>query len=600
MVTSSSDPRQGRCRLRLGSLRFGLLPAGMVASALLGLGVERLSAADDPASGGGRPAPTITLAAGGRSAYRILVPRQAPLPVRFAAEELQKYLKRISDADLPLTEPDESDTALLVTEGQSLAGELAGLRARLADRGEDGYLMCRLGKRIVLAGNSPRATLYAVYHFLEKYLGCGWCAPGDDTVPRRDVVQLETVDEAVGPPAFLMRQIILFPYGGEWLQKNNLPHTDWLAKNRFNWAHPAPNGPYSWERNRSRHVLVPEVERRGLSLEVGGHTFNTWIPRDQYATDHPEFFAVKPEGDRATDGSDVSRGGLCLSHPDVVQTVADNMIRWLDENPEVDAVDLWHNDSHLFCRCANCTPPTPPELPPEVRYTRTYVRFCNQVAEAVGRRHPRVLINALAYAHTTVCPPEVDRLHDQILLGLCLFPRPSQRTMRPLETSPQDLDRKLRGQLLAWPQVARHFYVYEYYTIGDKLQRWSMVSMLCEDLRYFSRLGVRGISSDQWGPGWYPLNMYAFAKLAWNPALTREEIIAEFCSKYYGRAAGTMTAYWHALEEGLRESWDTSGPIDWRDQRRRALATTALAEADDPQSAARIRSTAKLYQLVLP
>jgi len=580
--------------------RLGRLSSGIVAISLIALGAEQASAGKEPAAGVGSPSQRIALADGGRSDYRILVTPQAPLPVRFAADELQKYVKLISGAELPITPQCDGDTVIVVAEGGALEGDLGGLRDRLTGRGEDGYLMRTLGRRVVLAGNSPRATLYAVYHFLEEHLGCAWCAPGDDTVPRRNVVQLAEFDEAVGPPAFPMRQIILYPYGGEWLKKNNLPHTDWLAKNRFNWAHPAPNGPYSWERNRSRQVLVPEVKRRGLYLEVGGHTFNTWIPSDQYAADHPEYFAVRPEGGRAMDGTDVSRGGLCISNPDVVRTVAGNMIRWLDENPEVDAVDLWHNDSNLFCRCVKCTPPAPQETPPEVRYTQSYARFCNEVAERVGRRHPRVLINALAYAHTTACPPDLGRLHDQILLGLCLFPRPSQRTMRPLETSPQDLDRRLRAQLLAWPKVASHFYVYEYYTIGEKEKRWSMVSMICEDLRYFRKLGVQGISSDQWGPGWYPLNMYAYARLTWNPRLSGDQIVSEFCAKHYGRAAGTMVAYWSALEEGLRESWTSTGPIDWRDGRRLELARKALKEADNPQIESRVRNTARLHQLALP
>ena len=558
-------------------------------------------AAGNAAEDASPPSQKLTLAENGRSDYHIIVSGQS-LPVRFAAEELQKYVKAISGAELPITGRAQGDRVILVTEGKSLDRDLARLKTRLAGRGEDGYLMYSQGRQLILAGNSPRAALYAVYHFLEKYLGCGWCAPGDDTVPRCDRIEIPSLDETVAPPAFSMRQIILFPYGGPWLKKNNLPHTDWLAKNRMNWAHPAPNGPYSWERNQSRQVLVPEVERRGLYLEVGGHTFNTWIPADRYAADHPEYFAVKRDGSRATDGTDVSRGGLCISNPELVKTLAGNIIRWLDENPEVDAVDLWHNDTarDLFCRCPHCTPPAPQGVPPEVAYTRTYIQFCNQVADLVGRRHPRVLVNALAYGQTTVCPADAPRAHDQILLGLCLFPRPSQRTMCPLETSPQDLDEKLRAQLLAWPKVAKNFYVYEYYTIGESYQRWSMVSMICEDLRYFHKLGIQGISSDQWGPGWYPLNMYAFARLTWNPGLTRDEIISDFCARYYGRAAGTMTAYWNALEEGLRESWTTTLPIDWRDARRLELARKALAEAGDPRIESRIRSTASLHQLALP
>lgn len=500
----------------------------------------------------------------------------------------------MSGAELPIVSQDAGDLAIVVAEGASLEGDLTALRTALAGRGEDGYLMRTVGERLVLTGNSPRATLYAVYHFLETYLGCGWCVPGEDTVPQREVVQVAALDEAVGPPAFSMRQIIVFPYGDQLLKKNNVPHTDWLAKNRLNWAHPAPNGPYSWERNRSREVYVPEVERRGLYLEVGGHTFNTWIPADKYAAAHPEYFAVTQNGGRTTDGTHAS--GLCISNADVVQTVADNMRRWLDDNPEVDAVDLWHNDSLTYCQCPECTPPGSAEA----GYTRSYVKFCNQVAERVGQRHPKVLINALAYAHTTDCPPDVERLHDQILLGLCLFPRPTQRTMCPIETSTQSLDTQLRARLLAWPKVARHFYVYEYYTIGEDLKRWSMVSMICEDMRYFRTLGIEGISSDQWGPGWYPLNMYAYAKLSWNPELTHDQIIHDFCTKYYGRAAETMEAYWNALEEGLRESWTTATPIDWRDAKRLELAKKALAEASDRQTEARVRDTARLHQLAFP
>lgn len=578
---------------------LGRLLLAAVTVSLASLAADLVFAAEEAAARGTPTPERIVLAQDGKTEYCIVVASQAAAPVRFAAEELQKYLKKISGVELPIAHQCTTDRAIFVSQGQSLPKELADLRTELAGRGEDGYLTRTVGPRLALAGNSPRATLYAVYHFLEKRLGCGWCAPDDDTVPRLNVVQVAAFDEAVGPPAFSMRQIIVFPYGGALLKKNNLPHNDWLAKNRFNWSHPAPNGPYFWERNQSRKVFTPEVKRRGLYLEVGGHTFNTWIPADRYAASHPEFFAMKKDSTRATDGTDVSRGGLCITNPDVVKTVADNMIGWLDENPEVDAVDLWHNDSYLYCHCPQCTPPATANSAAEVGYTRSYVKFCNQVAGLVAKRHPKVLINALSYAHTTVCPSGVDRLDDQVLLGLCLFPRPSQRTMCPLETSTQKLDEKLRAQLLLWPKVAKNFYVYEYYTIGQSLKRWSMVSMIREDLRYFRRLGIQGVSSDQWGPGWYPLNMYAFGRLMWNPDLTCEEIVQEFCGKYYGRAAGTMAAYWNALEEGLRESWTTTTAIDWRDAKRLELLKQALIEAKDQQIEVRIRSTAAMHQLKL-
>jgi hypothetical protein len=556
------------------------------------------AAGADPQGGGGEPdGRAIRLAEEGRSDYTIVIAKDAPVPVKFAAEELQKYLLQITGVRLPIAADADAEAAICVGESKLLAAEVDRLRADLRPRGEDGYRMLSQGKRIVLVGNSPRATLYAVYHFLEKYLGCGWCAPGEDTVPRQARLRIPPFDERVGPPALAMRQIILYPYGGQWLKKNNLPHTDWLVKNRFNWAHPAPNGPYSWERNRSREVLVPEVEKRGLYLEVGGHTFNTWLPPDQYAQAHPDYYAVLDGGRRAVEATE--RAGLCLSHAEVAPQVAANIIRWLDENPEVDAVDLWHNDSDTYCRCPQCTSQAAPESEARTAYTRTYIRFANRVAGLVAQRHPQVLLNFLAYAHTTNCPPGAERLANNVLVGLCLFPRPSQRTMRPLETSPQPLDSNLRVQIPAWQKLAKHFYIYEYYTFSPQQKIWSMVSMLCEDLRYFQRTGVTGISSDQWGPNWYPLNMYAFGKLTWNPQLKPDEIIDDFCAKYYGRAGRTMAAYWGLLEQGLRESWNTQTPIAWRDAQRRELIQQALSQADSPTVADRIRATAALHQLPL-
>ncbi|MFM8984964.1 MAG: DUF4838 domain-containing protein [Planctomycetia bacterium] len=559
-------------------------------------GFRPWSACGEEAAGGPVPgADAIRLAEDGRSDYSIAVGADPPAPVAFAAAELQKYLLQITGVRLPIVPDAAGEAVVCVGAGGRLPEAFAELRADLRSRGEDGYLMCSMGRRIVLVGNSPRATLYAVYHFLEKHLGCGWCVPGDDTVPRRPSVRLPPFDDRVGPPAMAMRQIVIFPYGGEWLAKNNLPHTDWLAKNRFNWAHPAPNEPYSWERNRSREAYVPEVEKRGLYLDVGGHTFNTWLPPDEHARTHPEYFAVLDQGGRAVESTE--KAGLCLSHPDVAPRMAQNIIRWLDENPEVDVVDIWHNDSYTYCHCPKCTPGGATETESRAAYTRTYIRFANQVAGLVAERHPRHLLNLLAYAHTINCPPDAERLRDNVLVGLCLFPRPTQRTMRPLETSPQRLDGNLRRQIPAWRKQAKNFYVYEYYTFSPQEKVWSMVSMLADDIRYFQRLGIDGISSDQWGPHWYPLNMYAFGKLLWNPRLEPEEIIADFCARHYGRAGATMAAYWGLLEEGLRESWNTETAVDWRDEKRLALIRRALSEADGPTEADRIRATAELHQL---
>ena len=111
----------------------------------------------------------------------------------------------------------------------------------------------------------------------------------------------------------------------------------------------------------------------------------------------------------------------------------------------------------------------------------------------MAQRHPKVLVNFLAYSHVTDCPAGAEPLGDNVLVGLCLFPRPTQRTMRPLETSPQELDRNLRPQIPAWQKLSKHFYIYEYYTLSNRheawkmVKFWSMVSMIREDIGFLRR-----------------------------------------------------------------------------------------------------------------
>ena len=334
----------------------------------------------------------MVLVDAGQSRYTIVVSADATLPVKFAAEELQKYLLQMSCARLPIATDASVEPAILVGEGVIAPGDREAVQASLKDRGEDGYLMRSLGGRLILTGNSPRATLFAVYHFLEK-LGCGWRIPGDDTVPRRTTIRLAPFNEAVGPPAFTLRKIVLFPYGyvrirgGDFMKTHNLPHTDWAAKNRLNWVHPGPNGPGLWEKNRSREVLVPEVERRGLMLEVGGHTFNTFLPADRYGKTHPDYYALKADGARAAAADKNGFVSICLSNPDVSRQMAENINQWLDENPEVDCVDLWHDDQTVkdYCRCPQCTSASSTEAEAQAAYVKSYIRFTNQVAALVGR-----------------------------------------------------------------------------------------------------------------------------------------------------------------------------------------------------------------------
>lgn len=106
------------------------------------------------------------------------------------------------------------------------------------DLGEEGFLIRSLRdggrKYLIIRGASPRATLYAVYHYLEKCCRVGFFADGEQ-VPRLERIPAEGLD-LVERPRWPMREYMMdceytsYWWGPEeWKQE-----VDWAAKHKFN------------------------------------------------------------------------------------------------------------------------------------------------------------------------------------------------------------------------------------------------------------------------------------------------------------------------------------------------------------------------------
>ena len=83
---------------------------------------------------------------------------------QFAAEELQRYLEKITGEKVSLgNQAPESAVTLCVGTGLEEQATL----------GEEGYTLRSIEDGLSLTSGGPRGTLYAVYDFLER-LGCRW------------------------------------------------------------------------------------------------------------------------------------------------------------------------------------------------------------------------------------------------------------------------------------------------------------------------------------------------------------------------------------------------------------------------------------------
>ncbi len=178
-----------------------------------------------------------------------------------AAEELQKYIKGISGVDLRIfkdgSSKNEWSKAQKRRDNVILIGrpKTNSKIKELCDKGQvklscdypglDGFIVRTIadksvdnGYYLVLGGSTDRATLYAVYHFLENVCKCGFFEDGD-YIPKKKIISMPNLD-IVERPYFPARQSIqgcaLF-YSMAWWNWNDWKQElDWMAKKKFNIA----------------------------------------------------------------------------------------------------------------------------------------------------------------------------------------------------------------------------------------------------------------------------------------------------------------------------------------------------------------------------
>ena len=156
----------------------------------------------------------LPIAAQGVAQASIVIGQRASEVEKFAAAELQKYLKAISGAGLPIATYGTEDRSLgriligTPASNQGLRG-LEGVLRPFAGPGADGFVgqTLRQGNQqaLLLASNQPRGVLFAVYGFLEECLGVrffGFDGAGE-IIPLQPTINLDAIDLRRRPRFFL-------------------------------------------------------------------------------------------------------------------------------------------------------------------------------------------------------------------------------------------------------------------------------------------------------------------------------------------------------------------------------------------------------------
>ena len=479
----------------------------------------------------------------------------------FAAGEMTNFLSRAFGRAIPLvTSPTPGKTAVVV--GANAWSEAAEIDVGNLPR--DGFVVRAVPGRVFVAGRDmagpfdpagdfkggEKATLFGVYDFLERYVGCRFYFPGEigEVVPRVASVSVPEGERAEAPE-FLERKVRY--QLGEWFE---------------------PVSKAQYEMNEALCHYRWRLQTRGIPCCHGlqhGH----YLAR--FGKTHPEYFCLCRDGTRMNDengslpGSKAYRGQYCHSSAIWDEIYKDARSYFLGEGPEVRGMmaerdqrvvpghewrwqaahgmyyDVMPQDNFQRCWCENCTKAFAKAKDPAQYATElVWGRVAECARRLIDEGVPGYLTMMSYNPYKNV--PDFD-IPTNVLVMVC-----SNGAWAKEKFQEADL-----GRLKAWNEKC-----------GRKLHIWNNCGKhVCFNLnyvdmpgitpraygRYYKRLApyIFGAYCDNQSEKFVysALNYYVFSRLAWKSDIDVDALLDEYYRLMFGKGADPMRRFDEEMED---------------------------------------------------
>ncbi|MBG0858855.1 MAG: DUF4838 domain-containing protein [Bacteroidales bacterium] len=447
----------------------------------------------------------ILLTEKGLSLYRIVIPSSPTPEEREAASVLQYHLLHISNAALPILTADMPGSSFEVVLGQNERLDEAGISINFNELGADGFIIRTDSSRLIIAGGNKKGTLYGVYTFLEKYLGCRMYSPDVKIIPKKDKIILSEINDKQIPVIRFRDTHYRITWDREYSDWHKLSHDE--RGNRTAWG--------SWV-----------------------HTFNSLVPPEIYFKDHPEYYALR-NGKRIPTQ-------LCLTNPDVLKVTIQNLRKAMAGKPNAYYWSVSQNDNRNYCLCENCSAVDEREGSP----SGSILNFVNQVADAF----PDHMISTLAYEYSRKAPLTI-RPRNNVNIMLCSI---EMRRDRPFALAEDTVSMEFVRDVKEWSKIAGDIIVWDYVIqFPNLISPFPNLHVLQPNIRFFAENGVKAMfeqGNREVGGEFAELRAYLISKLLWDPDENVDTLMNDFLSGYYGPAGKFIRQYIDIMREALISS----------------------------------------------
>lgn len=455
----------------------------------------------EPAAG------VVVLAREGRPGATIVVAREASELQMAPARELQRVIRKLTGARLPIRRDDEQIAGNVVLVGESvrtrqmgLSGDALGGDAFIIKSGP-GYLVL-LGHDESMDGNATdgltpgrckTGTSHAVHAFLHDVCKVRWFMPGKlgEIVPHSPSLEVPALEHTEQPARLYVLGSFRSADGAGWAQRQLF----------------------------------------GSSLLIkhsGGHLWYSMIPEKEHFAEHPEWFALI-DGKRTGEGNH-----LCVSNEAMFAEAAAYLNSLFSEGYEW--VELGQSDGWRRCRCERC------EAADDYRSDGWWIPGCPAdrifsfhaaLAEEALKAHPQGKVLLISYGPTGEVPGRLERLPDNVVVEFTHDP-------------PELLERWNRFHH-SFTSYVYWFGLYHEMGYGPK----SSPTHVAAEMRRHRAAGSQAFflcgGDECWGTE--APTYYVMAQLLRDPSLDEATLLRDFCDGLFGEAGGTMREYFTTFLE---------------------------------------------------
>ena len=405
---------------------------------------------------------------------------------------------------------------------------------------DDGFAIDSRDGSIVIASAAPRGVLFGTYTLLRAF-GARFYAPAypfykgrNEFIPRLAVLSYPRLLEVENPSFRYRRKYI--SEGTSHSLSTVKALLDWMAKNNLNTlVYPANlDGAnfVTWDTWRSE--LTPELSRRDLILEVGGHGYETFLAPARYQSAHQDWFGGPSE---PIVGSGIPPANVFrISNADALHTYESNVQQYLAQRPEIQVFDAWPPDATKWIQSDVDAFGGVPQAMAHVS--------CNLEAR-LQQNGSNVRVESLGYLLSLNPPKDDDCYSANSVFDIAPYDR-SYATSIGEDTDPINRQYALIVRNWADSGFPGTLGIFEYY----RKYSWHSLPVFLPDLMgqdhdYYYSHGVRGIGFQSEPADWitYELTHLLGARLSWDATTDTQTYVNDYLQSRYGVAATSMHQY---------------------------------------------------------